>query len=229
MTAEPKAVLVLPSPPEAEAPPGLQRPVGSVLRLSAQIAAALTDDRRLIFCASPRGQEGCSSAVSRIGVGLASLGLTPVLLLDAQYRAPTLHAWWRLREAPGFAEALRGEAPVDDAVLESVRPGLFVLPCGRCDAASTQALDTDALPQILSKLRDRFRVVLLNAPPFLAAPESVILASRADAAVAVVARDETRRKDLAEFRLVLDGLRVPPIGFVIVDRSAHGPSEGHES
>ena len=86
------------------------------------------------------------------------------------------------------------------------------LRCHKCEIG-----DSVVGPELtkIGALRDRFDVVLIDAPPLLAIGDGLTIAGFADAIVAVVRADFARRGVMHEFAATLESLPPAKLGFVV--------------
>ena len=88
----------------------------------------------------------------------------------------------------GLSTYLSGNAEIDDLILASEVPRLWVVPSGPIPPNPSELLGSPRLVAFLDRVRneDLFDHVIFDSPPVLSVTDSVILATRADAAVLVV-------------------------------------------
>ena len=72
-----------------------------------------------------------------------------------------------------------------------------------------------ALGEIIAQLRDRYELVLIDAPPLLHVGDGIALSARVDAMIVVTRLNILRRPMLNELRRVLDTLPAQQLGFVV--------------
>lgn len=142
---------------------------------------------------SPSTGEGASATAANLAVTLAQKGQS-VLLLDADMRRPTQHETFQLPRSPGLADVLLDEADVETVVHRTRLESLSVLTAGRQVSHPAELLDGPGAHELLRRLRARFDVVVLDAPPVLAVTDAAVLAPRT-AGVILVLRLEKTEKD----------------------------------
>ncbi|MEZ0490672.1 Wzz/FepE/Etk N-terminal domain-containing protein [Kineococcus sp. TBRC 1896] len=159
---------------------------------------------------------------------------TRVLLLEADLRTPALARTLGLGPGPGLADVLIDGLPVAAALRRSELDGPAILPAGtlRGELAGVMAETTDelvgsaALQRVLADLRTRFDVVLVTAPPVLAATDAAVLAARADGVVLLAESPATRRRQLAEALRDLEMVRATVLGVVLDHSRRRGSRAG---
>jgi polysaccharide biosynthesis transport protein len=95
-----------------------------------------------------------------------------------------------------------------DAVLDAISAG--PVPPNGGDFIGSQALG-----EILTQLRERYDLVLIDAPPLLRVGDGIALSARVDALIVVTRLNVLRRPMLSELRRVLHTLPARQLGFVV--------------
>lgn len=154
--------------------------------------------------------EGKTTVAGSLAVSLARLD-AHVLLLDADLRRPGVLRLFPGPDRPGLAEILNGDADFESTVRPGPVANLFVLPT----AADPDAGDLLArrLSDVLAKARERFDVVVVDAPPLLGADDARTIATLCDGVLLVVDVD-TRAESVTEAAAALDSLGVRVLGAV---------------
>ncbi|MGE0449739.1 MAG: CpsD/CapB family tyrosine-protein kinase [Vicinamibacterales bacterium] len=139
-----------------------------------------------------------SSALASEGKTLTSINLAltlsesfkrRVLLIDADFRRPSLHDLLALAASPGFADALvQGtDAPLAPYVMT---PYLSVLTAGSA-IEPISVLSSRNLPRVLDRAKDDFDWILLDTPPIGLLSDAGLIAAHADGVLLVVAAGKT--------------------------------------
>ncbi|HLE99501.1 MAG TPA: division plane positioning ATPase MipZ [Gaiellaceae bacterium] len=91
---------------------------------------------------------------------------------------------------------------------------LHVLPCGPLPATTTEFLENPQVKAVLDEIRNRFELVVIDAPPLLAAGDAVGLAANVDAMV-VVTHIGIRRSVLHDLARQLESCGAAQLGYVL--------------
>src|SRR5271157_737254 len=91
--------------------------------------AARSESHRVVMITSAVGCEGKTSLSSHLATSLARSGLR-TLLIDADFRSPSINRLFDLPVAPGLSELLRGEADLPRAIAATEVAELKVLAAG---------------------------------------------------------------------------------------------------
>jgi chromosome partitioning protein len=122
--------------------------------------------------ANQKGGVGKTTTAVNVAACIAEAGY-PTLLVDVDAQANATVGLGRPKNLePNLYDVLRGDAPVDDAIVATDVDGLMLLPASPDLAAANVELPREAgsetrLRDALASVRDRFRYVLLDCPPSL--------------------------------------------------------------
>lgn len=134
-----------------------------------------------------------------LALGLAALAAqcgNRVLLLDADFWKKGTSEALGIRTGAGLAEVLENSASPGEVIISDVVSGADIMLPGRFSRGSLLAW-TRRLSELLVSLRDRYDLVIVDAPPVLSASEAVLLAQHADATVMAVRWGSTPRDAIA--------------------------------
>jgi len=158
-------------------------------------SAAGNGNPRILVVTSPAPGEGKTTTVSNLGIALAEIS-GRVLIVDGDMRRPRIHSVFGLSNQRGLADLLRDETPMEHYPpqalgLETRIPGLYVLPSGQAGRSISHLLHSDRLPQLLSRLRHHFGMILIDTPPMLQISDARVLARAADSVILVLRAGQT--------------------------------------
>jgi polysaccharide biosynthesis transport protein len=184
------------------------------LRNSA-ISIGLDRPFRSLVITSPRENENSSNIGANLAFSWAMLE-RKVLLIDANLREPSLHAFFEKSLNSGLAEVIAGEKTWNETIVRVAREQLFLMPAGVMTESSSDLLST-AMPELLESLHKQFDLVLIVAPPVLVAPESAPVAGFADAVLVMARAHSTVSRDIKDAYSLLRRDRANIIGMVVND------------
>jgi Mrp family chromosome partitioning ATPase len=137
---------------------------------AAQFRAAATDlveasrrHRKLIAVTASRRGEGCTVVTLALAKALAEQQQR-VILVDAHFDAPGLADSLGVAAQAGWEDALTGEKPLSEALVESLEDRLIVLPL-REPAAADWRLSVARLKSSFDELRRHCDLILIDAGP----------------------------------------------------------------
>ena len=166
----------------------------------------------LVTSGSP--SEGKSVTSANLALVMAQAGRR-VLLVDCDLRRPTVHKKFGLSREPGLSHALFAEGPLDTDALAQPADDFFVLPAGQIVPNPSELLGSKRMRDFIEDMRERFDVIILDAPPVHAATDAVLLSTQADATLVVVRAGQTRDYDLESATSALTGVGARLIGVVL--------------
>jgi len=161
-----------------------------------------------IVVTSAVAAEGRSTTTCNLAITLASSG-SRVCLVEGDLRRPSFPEYLGVERTVGLTSVLIGAAPLDDALAPwgAGRLGdgsVDVLPGGPTPPNPGELIGSRAMADLIHQLTDRYDVVLIDAPPLLAAPDAAVLAGQAGGALLVCRAGRTRR---AQVRQAVKALR----------------------
>ena len=173
---------------------------------SRQAEDGVRAERILVSSALPgEGKTFCSV---NLALSMAAEKDTEVLLVDADFAKPSVLSTLGLPGGPGLLDALADpRIAVEDCILGTDIPGLFVLPAGHASGNDTELLASARTVQVLDRLTANTpgRIVIFDSSPVLAASPASALALHVGQAVVVVRADMTSDAALRDAVGLLSG------------------------
>lgn len=160
--------------------------------------------------------EGKTSTATQLTLSLARATKEPILLIDADVRAPDLHHVFQLAETAGLVDVLSGQALLESAVQSINERGIDVLTAGKYRGNPHELFGNGAVGRLVEQSRKTYRYVVVDTPPVLAASEALVLARSADATLICVRRGHSRMDQVrvVHERLLMAGAR--PLGATLI-------------
>lgn len=180
------------------------------------------DSGGTIMVTSPEPGTGKTTIASALAVAMAESGLQ-VALIDADLRLPNLHQVFGLSEHPGLYEVLTEQHAVGGALQSTSWPTLRVMTGGQPSGEVTSLMSQAAIQAFLAQLRECADHVVIDAPAYLSAAHTAILARHADRVLVIVGQDFTERGHLHRTLEQLAGIEANVAGLVINGASAPSP------
>lgn len=179
---------------------------------------------RILICSAHPG-EGKTFCAVNLALSIAAEKDNEVLLVDADFAKPSVLSTLGLPGGPGLMDALADETiQVEDCILGTDIPGLFVLPAGNSTGSDTEYLASSRTARVLDRLTEAApsRIVIFDSPPALAASPASELAMHVGQAVMIVRADRTDEAALKDalsilsgcpdIKLLLNGTKFSPTG-----------------
>lgn len=169
---------------------------------------------RSMMITSPGKGEGKTTTVSNLGVIMAEAGYQ-TLIVDTDLRRPNVHKMFGLKRSPGLMEVLFDNISLQDAVQETIVPGLGILSAGREPPNPSAIAQSRSFLECVKGLEDQYDFVLIDTPPFGIITDSAALITQTDE-IAVIARfDETLVAQLDHTIEQLERINANVLGTVI--------------
>ncbi len=182
---------------------------------------------KTILITSAVGGEGKSTTSANLAVVMSQSG-RKVLLVDADLRRPSQHRYFARKTSGGIVRLLKETCRPEDAVQRSFVDNLDVLLCHEVPGNPSELLGSERMREAMEYFRSRYEAVVIDSPVVISVPDTLILASRAEAVILVhrpdaAARDMVRhaREKLAEVKANILGLA---LNNVDLDSSRHAYS-----
>jgi capsular exopolysaccharide synthesis family protein len=152
------------------------------------LGTAVPHGVRCVMVTSAVSGEGKTSLSIHLAASLARLGHR-TLLVDGDLRAPSVHEHLTLAPGAGLGEVLRGEASLAEAIRSTPMSALWVLPGGRPDKESVNALAREKGQTVFRALRDGYDFVVVDSSPVLPVADALLLSRHVDGVVFSLLRD----------------------------------------
>ena len=112
---------------------------------------------------------------------------------------------------------------IDKMIHATEEKNLFVLPAGAIPPNPSELLASARTEFLLTQLRQRFDVLLLDSPPVIPVADALLLSPQADGVILIARSEKTNRKVAADALRRLRTARVNIIGCVLnrIDAQAH--------
>jgi Mrp family chromosome partitioning ATPase len=173
---------------------------------------------------SPGTDDGKTTTAINLAVSLASDRLHTVLLVDFDFRRPTLADRLGLTAEFGSDDAITGRAPLEECLYHPEGfDRLVVLPARSTLGNSSEILAGPQSRQLVADLRARYpeRVIIYDLPPVLYADDALSFAPLVECGLMVASEGRTRRNDLVR---TLELLSKTPIVGTVLNRASDAPT-----
>lgn len=173
------------------------------LLLSARAAARAGGGpraQRVLVC-SPLPGEGKTFCATNLALAIAAEKDSEVVLVDADFAKPSILSTLGLSGRRGLMDALADPTiRVEECVIATDVPGLFVLPAGNATNSDSEFLASGRTSTVLDRLTQGapHRMLIFDSPPALAASPAAELAKHAGQALVVARADMTGQSALED-------------------------------
>src|SRR5882724_7744231 len=176
----------------------------------------------LVTSALPR--EGKTTAAANLAVTLAQLG-DKTVLVDADLRKPGVGRLLNLGTGKyaGLSSYLAGVSTLDlVTVPHPAIPNLAAIPTGPLPPNPADLLSSHKFADAITELRTKFKFIVIDSPPVMAATDAVIVSVQTDGVLLVVRSGETPKEAFTRTRDLLNSVKCRILGVVLnaVDSNA---------
>jgi len=140
--------------------------------------------------------EGKSITALNLSWLLAQTEGITALLIDWDLRRPSLSGYLGLNLKSGLSNVIDGSIGLTEGIVKLNPAGLYLLPGGRARSDVAELISGGLFAQILNEARGIFDYVIIDAPPLGIFTDAAVLINQADAALLVVAANQTSFKDV---------------------------------
>ena len=195
----------------------LNEPTSEILKpyknLVSNLQISISESQtRVVIASSPKSGAGNTTMIANVGVLLAQAGYS-VLLIDANFRAPSVHRMFGLDNVKGLSNLLNGEKPYD-IIQKSPVENLSIISSGISPEAPEKVLGSPEMVKLLGNLKRRMEIILIDAPALLDYPETAILAGHTGGAVVFLHREGEPEYNLKESKRKLNNVGAKIFGYV---------------
>jgi receptor protein-tyrosine kinase len=192
---------------------------------------SLSRDITTVVVTSADRDDGKSTVAWGLGVAAASAG-SRTLLIEADFRKPSLAARYELPSRDGLTSVLAGDVPSAQAIMRLPLPvsesdssparSMDVLVAGPRPPDPTDLLQSRHMADFLKWLQDRYDLIVIDSPPAAMVSDAIPLITMAHGLIVVTRLGNTVRDHLRRLRQQLDQLNAPILG-VVINSIAEGP------
>jgi len=191
--------------------------------LRTMLAAQRREDgnSRSILVTGPSPSEGKTTTAINLASSLALAG-NRVILIEADFRRPTVGEALGVRARVGIGDVLLGNVALEDALVLAPPFGdnLCALLVDRADDWLAEVLSLPAAEALLEDAKRLADYVVLDSPPLTQVIDAMPLARRVDDVVIVTRLGSSNLSQLAHLGDLLDQNGIRPAGFVVVGGAA---------
>jgi succinoglycan biosynthesis transport protein ExoP len=163
---------------------------------------------------SPSADDGKSLIAANLAMAFATAGHR-TLLIDGDVRCGALHTTFGIQVTPGLVEYLGNETDLEAVVKTTETTNLFLVPRGTRGTNAPELLVSEKMNSLVQIARQRFDVVIIDSPPFIAGVDAYALGAAAGSILVVLRQGVSDRKLAAAKLTVADRLPIRILGAVI--------------
>jgi capsular exopolysaccharide synthesis family protein len=169
---------------------------------------------QVVLLTSPSPGEGKTITSLNLAIALAHDGYS-VLLVDGDMRRGCCHTRLGLQHNNGLSNILTGHLALEDGIQETSVGGLSLLPCGISPPNPTELLGSPKMREMLQKLRQGFKFILIDSPPIITLSDATVLSVMTDGVILVFDGQATSTASAQRAVECMDMVRAHLLGVVL--------------
>ena len=201
-------------------------PVSEAIRtLRTNITYKMTKSHDKVFLiTSSSMEEGKSWVVSNLAIAFTQ-SKQKVLIIDADLRKGRQSSIFSIDNSYGLSNALDNsninldnnnlDEEIQKAIFKTNIDNLYVMPSGIFPSKPSELLENSQFDIILNNLKDKFDIILFDAPPINIVTDSMILCNKADSVIIVCAIGKTKRESLIETKKKIKSMGGNILGVIV--------------
>ncbi len=206
----------------------LRNPASIVSEAYSAIVAALRFSTeagmpKVLLVTSTRSGEGKSSSALALAQNFARREKA-VLLIDSDLRKP---AFKSASDKVGLSKMLTTDDKLEDHLVETQHPNLWLLPSGPIPPNPADLLSTGRIRKIIAEATERFDLIVIDGPPTLGLADSPLLAAAAGNVLFVVESGRTRTRAAIEALNRLEATGTHILGASLTKSGGSGGTYGY--
>ncbi len=158
----------------------------------------------VVMVSSPGPGEGKTTTIINLAITYANLG-KKTILIDGDLRKPVIHKVFDIDKKRGLTHYLSGvEENIENIINHSGINNLDIIYNGAIPPNPSELLGSELMIKLVQSLKQKYDVILFDAPPILAVTDSVVLSRFTDQFILVVRFGVTEKKSIG---LALNSLK----------------------
>jgi len=144
--------------------------------------------------------EGKTLTAVNLALSMARSTDHTVLLIDADFRRPSIHKLFDIEEGPGFVHCLRDNLPFEQALVKTGLGKLDILPAGEQLDDPLELISSKNMQRLVKEIKERYpdRYVIFDSPPVLPFADARVMAALMDGTIFVTRENHSRLNQVKE-------------------------------
>ncbi|MGE7602891.1 CpsD/CapB family tyrosine-protein kinase [Peribacillus sp. NPDC097675] len=178
--------------------------------------SAISKKRNIIMVTSPTAGEGKSTTAANLAVSMAQ-NKEKVLLIDANFRSPTIHSIFKISNKVGLTNILSEvlEPSLEETVYKTGMESLDVLTSGPIPFNPGEIIGLKVMQEFLTACEKVYDVILIDSPSILEFTDTKILANYCNGIVLVFNNGKTQLKNAIATKRILEFVEDKMVGVIL--------------
>ena len=174
-------------------------------------------DQGTIMVSSPGPGEGKTTTIINLAITYANLG-KKTLLIDGDLRKPVLHKVFNTNNEKGLTHYLSGmEEKIETIISFTDVDNLQIIYSGAIPPNPSELLGSEKMSNLIRELKEKYDIILFDAPPILAVTDAVVLSRLIDQFILVIRFGITDKDSIDHALVALTNINRPLTGVVFND------------
>lgn len=169
------------------------------------------DTSKAVLVAGGGFDEGASFVAANLGIVFAQTG-QKVVIVDCDLRKPRQHMIFNVNNQIGLTGVLTGLKEPDQVLKDLPVSGLKILTAGALPTNPTELLGSQKMGELISTLKEKADVILLDAPPLTVVADAAVLSKSVDGVLIVTRSMVASRSSMLKTKELLINARANIIG-----------------
>jgi len=177
---------------------------------------AFPEDKPLktVMITSALPQEGKSFITTNLSQVFSQMN-ERIILIDIDMRRPKVHKAFGFELKPGLSDFLTGNISAEAIIRKTSIANLSVITAGTIPPNPSELLLSGKIRVLLDDLKTKYDRILIDSPPILSVPDTLILSNIADATVLIVRGAHTRMEAAVKAKQKLVESKGKIVGVII--------------
>lgn len=184
-----------------------------------RISLLLTEPSRssqTIMVVSPNSGVGVTQVASNLAWAMALREDFKVLLIDTNFRKPSLHRVFGLDNTYGLVDYCTGAVTEEQIILKKTKvSGLVVITAGQIPDNPAELLDSGKMRSFVERIKSRYNLVLFDSSPVISYSDSLIMGTYLDRTIMVVCLGKTIREEAQKTKDLLQQTKCKLEGVIL--------------
>lgn len=168
---------------------------------------------KTLLVTSADSKDGKSTVCSNLGVTFSQNGQS-VIILDCDFRKPSIHKFFNISNSAGITDILLGEQKLEETI-QHYNSNTDILTAGNIPPNPSEILGSQSMINLLSFLSERYDIVIIDSPPVGVVTDAQIISASVDGTLVVIRAEETKAKRVIEAVNLLKKVDANIIGMVL--------------
>ncbi|WP_321834397.1 CpsD/CapB family tyrosine-protein kinase [Clostridium butyricum] len=168
---------------------------------------------KTLLVTSADSKDGKSTVCSNLGVTFSQNGQS-VIILDCDFRKPSIHKFFNISNSAGITDILLGEEKLEETI-QHYNSNTDILTAGNIPPNPSEILGSQSMINLLSFLSERYDIVIIDSPSVGVVTDAQIISASVDGTLVVIRAEETKAKRVTEAVNLLKKVDANIIGMVL--------------